>query len=96
MDYKPYGTANTVLIGLQLDISNGFIIQHGCNNSWTQIYYPISFTTYCSVVAVELGASHQYEFSCIYNVDISYFYINCKFSNASNFTTLFHWIAVGV
>lgn len=96
MDYKPYGTANTVLIGLQLDISNGFLIQHGCNNSWTQIYYPISFTTYCSVVAIELGKNTHYNFSCIYNVDISYFYINTKMNNGANCTATCHWIAVGV
>ena len=46
MDYKPYGTANTVLIGLQLDISNEFTFEwfNGITSTSTVFSYPLQLS----------------------------------------------------
>lgn len=62
MDYKPYGTANTVLIGLQLDISNGLIMLYGyvgdTGNVTTRYwYYPLTINHAFFPCVMQLGTS---------------------------------------
>ena len=63
MDYKPYGTANTVLLGLQLDISNGLIMLYGHvgdtgHVTTRYLYYPLTINHAFFPCVMQLGDSN--------------------------------------
>ena len=64
MDYKPYGTANTVLIGLQLDISNTIIIQWGQTGVVSTYNFPITFpNNFFSVTGQPITATTKTDYT---------------------------------
>ena len=99
MDYKPYGTANTVLIGLQLDISNSILFQYGTNtlnpNAWTYINLSTSYTTITYSVVAQHRDYQDGAYWGLLQSSQPYTESQIKISTAMNSRGNCYWISMG-